>query len=45
MMTTHTIQDGETLPQARPIPGPKSFNRELELNGDDKYPPAKVRKF
>ena len=28
--------------QSRPIPGPKSFNRELELKGDDTYPAAKV---
>jgi hypothetical protein len=38
--TLHTIPE---LQQARPIPGPKSFNKELELNGDDTHPPAKVR--
>ncbi|KAE9367846.1 alpha-ketoglutarate-dependent taurine dioxygenase [Stipitochalara longipes BDJ] len=37
--TTPVLPSG--LQQARPIPGPKSFNRELELNGDDIYPPAK----
>lgn len=43
----HSAQEPSTqLPfQSRPIPGPKSFNKELELKGDDTYPPAKVRKF
>jgi hypothetical protein len=37
-------QDSATpLPfQSRPIPGPKSFNKELELNGNEIHPPAKV---
>lgn len=30
------------LQQARPIPGPKSFNKELELKGSNIYPPAKA---
>jgi hypothetical protein len=42
-----STQDSSTpLPfQSRPIPGPKSFNRELELKGDDTYPAAKVGNF
>ncbi|KAF8849311.1 taurine dioxygenase [Acephala macrosclerotiorum] len=34
-----------TIAQARPIPGPKSFNKELELNGNDKYPAAKYPNY
>ncbi|CZR60676.1 related to E.coli dioxygenase [Phialocephala subalpina] len=34
-----------SIAQARPIPGPKSFNKELELNGNDKYPAAKAPSF
>jgi hypothetical protein len=43
----HNAQESSApLPfQSRPIPGPKSFNKELELNGNDTYPAAKVRNF
>lgn len=42
MTDRNTLTPTPGLQQARPIPGPKSFNRELELNGDGTHPPAKV---